>query len=285
MVADPGVLGQHPGPERGRRAVEDGKGAFAQRPDHAVDPLVEGRLGHQRSLARQLGTADTHGQVDRVDAGLERAVEVRGQALGAGVGSHQPAPGDIVQHSLAELERPPVPAAAVLVGVQPHRLAPARSVHVTATARSPSIAVSAQWCARSKTIPSVRHLGLDRLGRTTVQVTRCALPRPATIASRTRPWANRRPGAPSSRTSAARAASSSDVRQSATFLPVIAATRGTANRVPSSDAARSDAAQSAESARAADRSRRAQTSAPHPGGWTRRRAGGRARPRRTGCPL
>ena len=76
-------------------------------------------------------------------------------------------------------------------------------------------------------------------------MTRCALPRPATIASRTRSWANRRsPGAPSSRTSAARAASSSDVRQSPTFLPVIAATRGTANRVPSSAAARSDAAQS-----------------------------------------
>ena len=74
VVADPGVLGQHPGPERSRRAVEDGKGAFAQRPDHAVDPLVEGRLGHQRSLARQVGTADPHGQVDRVDAGLERAV-------------------------------------------------------------------------------------------------------------------------------------------------------------------------------------------------------------------
>ena len=67
MVADPGVLGQHPRPKRRRRAVEDGEGAFAQHPDHAVDPLVEGRLGHQRSLARQVGTADAHRQVDRAD--------------------------------------------------------------------------------------------------------------------------------------------------------------------------------------------------------------------------
>ena len=91
-------------------------------------------------------------------------------------------------------------------------------------------------------------MGLDRLGRTTVQRDPCPLPRPATIASRTRSWANRRsPGGPSSTTSAARAASSSDVRQSPTLLPVIAATSGTANRVPSTAAARSDAAQSAES--------------------------------------
>ena len=123
VVADPGVLGQHPGPERCRRAVEDRQGAFAQRPDHPVDPLVERRLGHQRGLARQVGTADAHRQVDRLHAGPQRAGEVRGQALGAGVRDHQPAPGDLVQHSLAELERPPVPAPAVLVGVQPHRLA------------------------------------------------------------------------------------------------------------------------------------------------------------------
>ena len=44
----------------------------------------------------------------------------------------------------------------------------------------------------------------------------------------------------------ARAASSSDVRQSPTLRLVIAATTGTANRVPSTAAAYSEAAQSAD---------------------------------------
>ena len=179
MVADPGVLGQHPGPERlrwigtshgRRRAVEDGEGAFAQHPDHAVDPLVEGRLRHQRSLARQVGTADSHRQVDRAETSLERAGEVRGQALGARVRRQQPAPGDVVQHSGTELERPSVPTPAVLVGVQPHRLAagPLRPGHRDGTVSGhrrlrPVVRQVEHHPVR------VRCLGRDRLGRTTVQ--------------------------------------------------------------------------------------------------------------------
>ena len=170
VVADPGVVGQHPRPKLGRRAVEDGKGAFAQRPDHPVDPLVERRLGYQRRLASQVGAADAHRHRDRLATGVQRAGEVRGQALGAGVRDHQPAPGDVVQHSRAELERPPVPAPAFLVGVQPHRLAagPLRPRHRDGTVSGhrrlrPVVRQVEHHPIR------VRCLGRDRLGRTTVQ--------------------------------------------------------------------------------------------------------------------
>ena len=91
----------------------------------------------------------------------------------------------------------------------------------------------------------MRDVGLDRLGRTTVQ--RHPLPGVQTGDDRVPDEVVGEPPLPRSlaldyQRGARRLVQ--HVRQSPTLLPVIAATTGTANRVPSTAAARSDAAQS-----------------------------------------
>ena len=102
--------------------------------------------------------------------GLERAGEVRGQALGAGEGDHQTARRNVIEHSIAEGERLPVPVPAVLVSMQPHRLAAGalgpghRGGTVSGDCRLGPVVRQGEHhgvCARG--------VGLDRLRRATMQ--------------------------------------------------------------------------------------------------------------------
>ena len=132
--------GPHPGRRGGRRPRRSGPAPAPGRDSRRARRRTARARSHSARITRSIPSSNVGSGTSAASparsgrpirtarstasqAGLQRAGEVRGQALGTGIRDHQPAPGDVVQHSRAELERPPVPAPAVLVGVQPHRLA------------------------------------------------------------------------------------------------------------------------------------------------------------------